>query len=136
MSHHTRDQDDVYIQAGEATGAKTTFSSGDIAAAFGIARERVITALHGEFDLGAGGRVDAKMAQELAEVLLGDLPQDRRQAALMHLGGFTPRSDATEGLGDGPAVEESDRQAAVAGIPDDTLASRRSSYDPATNDAS
>jgi hypothetical protein len=128
-------REDIYIQAGETANSRTHFSADRIAAAFEIEHERVIRALIGEFGLGPDGMVGAVMAQHLAEVLLGDLPQDQRQAALMRLGGFTPRHDATEGIGDGPPTEESDRQAAVAGIPDDELASRRSSHDPATNDA-
>jgi hypothetical protein len=128
-------REDIYIQAGETAKDRTHFSADRIAAAFGIERERVVRALMGEFGLGPDGLVDAQMAQRLAEVLLADFPMDERQAALMQLGGFTPRHDASEGIGDGPPAEESDRQAAVAGIPDDELASRRSSHDPATNDA-
>jgi len=135
VAHHTRDRDEAYVNAGEAPGTQTQFNADQIAAAFGVERDRVVRALHGEFGLGPDGPVDSKMAQQLAEVLLGDLPLDRREAALMQLGGYTPRSDATWGVGDGPPSEESDRQSAEAGVPDDDRPSERSSFDPATQRA-
>ncbi len=131
----TRDSDESYIQAGEAPGRDARFSAEEIAVAFDVELDRVERALLGEFSLGSGDRVNSKMAQRLAEVLLADFPLDRQRAALMKLGAFTPRHDAVEGVGDGPPQEESDRQSARAGIPDDELAIRRSSHDPATNDA-
>jgi hypothetical protein len=54
-------------------------------------------------------RVDSKQAQHLAEVLLGDLPQDRQLAALMQLGAYTPRPDHDWGLGEKDPAEESDK---------------------------
>jgi hypothetical protein len=48
----------------------------------------------------------------------------------MKLGAFTPRRDADWGLGSGPPNEQSDRQSAKAGTPDDELASERSSHAP------
>ena len=82
--------------------------------------------MEGEFGLGPDDRVDSKMAQHLAEVILGDMPLDRREAALMQLGAFTPRSDAAYGPGSGPPAEESDRQGAGASGPGDQPASIRS----------
>ena len=134
MRAETRDADGVYIEAGEA-GAPPSFAADDLAAAFGVEPARVHRALAGEFGLGANDRVDSKMAQRLCEALLGDLPLDRQQAALMRLGAFTPRSDASDGVGAGPPSEESDRQRAEVGGPDDQRASRRSSHDPDTHDA-
>ena len=119
MRDHTRDKDAVYIEAGEGEGEAARFSLDQIAAAFAVDAERVQRAFEGEFGLGADGRVDSKMAQHLAEVILGDLPLDRREAALMRLGAFTPRSDAAWGPGSGPPAEESDRQGAGASGPVD-----------------
>lgn len=135
MHDKTRDEDQQYIAAGEARTGPGQFTANEIARAFEVSPERVARALAGEFSLPGDTPVTPKMAQRLAEVLLGDRPLDQREAALLQLGGFTPRSDATEGLGDGPPAEESERQAASAGVPDDQLASRRSSHDPATTDS-
>ena len=135
MREHTRDGDGVYIETGEA-GTRASFSAADVATAFEVAPDRVHRALAGEFGRSPDDRIDSQMAQHLGEVLLGNLPLDRQQAALMRLGAFTPRSDAEYGVGAGPPSEESDRQRADANVPDDRLASRRSSYDPATQDAS
>ncbi len=62
----------------------------------------------GEFG-SADMRVDSKQAQHLAEVLLGDLPQDRQLAALITLGAYTPRPDHVEGLGEKDPADESDK---------------------------
>jgi hypothetical protein len=134
MQSSNRDQQNVYIEAGEGMDETATFSVDQIATAFEVEPDRVQRAVDGEFGPGSGDRVDARMARHLTEVVLGDLPQDRRDAALMRLGAFTPRSDASDGIGQGSPTEESDRQSARAGISDDELASRRSSYDPATID--
>lgn len=135
MQEPTRDADDLYIEAGESTGTASHFSVAQIAAAFEVAPERIARAMHGEFGLGADGLADSRMAQHLAEVLLGDQPLDQREAALMQLGAYTPRSDAVWGAGSGPPDEESDRQRARAGVNDERLASERSSHDPATQPA-
>jgi hypothetical protein len=119
MRDHTRDEDAVYVEAGEGENRSARFSLDQIAAAFGVDAERVRRALEGEFSLGPDARVGAKQAQHLAEVLLGDMPLDRREAALMQLGAFTPRSDAAWGPGSGPPAEESDRQGAGASGPVD-----------------
>ena len=119
MQDHTRDEDAVYIEAGEGQDGSARFSLDQVAAAFAVDAERVRRALEGEYGLGPDGRVDSKMAQHLAEVILGDLPLDRREAALMQLGAFTPRSDAAWGPGSGPPAEESDRQGAGASGPVD-----------------
>lgn len=119
MENDTRDEDAVYIEAGEETEGSDRFSLDQIAAAFGVAADRVGRALEGEFGLGPDARVDSKKAQQLAEVLLGDMPIDRREAALMQLGAFAPRSDATWGAGSGPPAEESDRQQPGASAPVD-----------------
>ena len=114
MQDHTRDEDAVYVEAGEGADESARFSLDQIAAAFAVDAERVRRALEGEFGLGPDAEVDAKTAQHLAEVILGDMPLDRREAALMQLGAFTPRSDAAWGAGSGPPAEESDRQGAGA----------------------
>jgi hypothetical protein len=119
MQDHTRDEDAVYIEAGEERNGSARFSLDQIAAAFAVDLDRVRRAVEGEFSLGFDAQVDAKMAQHLAEVILGDLPLDRREAALMQLGAFTPRSDAAWGAGSGPPGEESDRQGAGASAPVD-----------------
>jgi hypothetical protein len=54
----------------------------------------------------------------------------------MTLGAYTPRTDATWGVEIGPPAQESDRLNARTGVPDDDIASKRSSYDPATQEAS
>ena len=119
-----------YAPAGEAQGLGARFSAASIAGAFGIEIERVHRALKGEFGLGPDGRVDSKQAQQLAEVLIGDLPLDRREAALMELGAFTPRPDQDWGLGETAPGEESDRLAASPHELEDERASRRASHDP------
>ena len=60
---------------------------------------------------------------------------DKREAALMQLGVFTPRRDAVEGIGSEPPGEESDRLSAEADVPPDVLASKDSSYAPSTTDS-
>jgi hypothetical protein len=97
-----------YAPAGEESGVGATFSLDEIASAFGIERERVHRAMTGEFG-SADIRVDSKQAQHLAEVLLGDLPQDRQLAALITLGAYTPRPDHVEGLGEKDPADESDK---------------------------
>ena len=134
MQAETRDADGVYIETGEAV-PPALFSAADLAAAFGVEPARVHRALAGEFGRSPDDRVDSKAAQHLCEALLGDLPLVRQQAALMRLGAFTPRSDASDGAGAGPPSEESDRQRAEVGGPDDQPASRRSSHDSFTQDA-
>lgn len=101
--------DHEYIPAGEAQGVGQSFTAGDIAHAFGVEDQRVAAALRGEFDLGTEATVDSRQAQQLAEVLLSDQPLAERQAALMRLGAFTPRSDHEFGFGEKPDDTESDR---------------------------
>jgi len=120
-----------YAPAGEAQGQGALFSADRLAGAFGVEIDRVHRALDGEFGLGPDAEVDSKQAQQLAEVLLGDLPLDRRQAALMQLGAFTPRPDQAWGMGETAPGEESDRLAASPDKLEDEAASRRSSHDPA-----
>jgi hypothetical protein len=132
MGDSRRTPEGVYIEAGEDVGPERVFSADEIAGAFRVERERVVRAMAGELGLSAGDRVTSTGAQELVEVLLGERPMDERQAALMTLGAFTPRRDAEWGLGSGPPNEESDRQSARAGTPDDNLASKRSSHAPST----
>lgn len=98
-----------YAPAGEDQGVATTFTARQVADAFEVAIERVHRALQGEFALAAGARIDSRQAQHLAEAILGDRPQDARQAALMKLGAFTPRTDHDVGLGERGPGEESDR---------------------------
>jgi hypothetical protein len=128
----TRDHDGVYLESGENPEHESSFSLEEIATAFGVSLSRVEDAVRGEYGQGADARIDSPMAQHLSEVLLGDQPMDRREAALLKLGAFTPRSDATEGLGQNPPREESDRLSARADIPADRLASGRSSHDTST----
>jgi hypothetical protein len=116
--------------AGEERGVRRRFFAVQVAAAFDVGVDRVEWAMAGEFGLDAGGTVDSRQAQHLAEVLLGDLPSGAIQSGLMRLGAFTPRTDDAWGLGDTAPGEESDRLAARADRPADELASKRSSYDP------
>ncbi len=97
-----------YAPAGEESGVDATFSLDEIAAAFDVEPDRVHRAMTGEFG-SADMRVDSKQAQHLAEVLLGDLPQDQQMAALMTLGAYTPRPDHDTGLGEKDPAEESDK---------------------------
>ena len=127
----SRDRHDVYIESGEAE-RQPSFSVNQVAEAFGVGVIRVRRAMRGEFSLGPDARIDSKMAQHLSDVLLGDLPLDRREGALMELGAYTPRRDASEGLGQNPPREESDRLSARVDVPADRLASERSSHAPST----
>lgn len=122
----------IEAPAGQDQGVGARFSIEAIAEAFDVERPRVERAIAGEFGDDGDATVDSQQAQHLAEVLLGDQPQDQRQAALMALGAFTPRSDADWGLGDALPGEESDLQSARADTPPTELASPRSSHDPAT----
>lgn len=97
-----------YAPAGEESGVEATFSLDEIATAFDVEPDRVHRAMTGEFG-SDDMRVDSKQAQHLAEVLLGDLPQDQQMAALMKLGAYTPRSDHDWGLGEKDPAEESDK---------------------------
>ena len=101
--------DGEYTPAGEAQGQDATFTADQVAGAFEVARDRVLRAFDGEFGMGPDGRVDSRQAQHLAEVIIGDLPQDRQMAALMQLGAFTPRTDQDYGRGEAAPVEESDK---------------------------
>lgn len=97
-----------YAPAGEESGTTRTFTADEIARAFDVEPDRVRRALAGEFgsdDL----PVNSAQAQHLAEVLLGDLPQDQQMAALIELGAYTPRPDHVEGLGEKDPDEESDK---------------------------
>jgi hypothetical protein len=98
-----------YAPSGEAQGTRQTFGAGEIAVAFAVEESRVRRALAGEFGLNSGGSVDSQQVQHLAEVILGDQPQDQREAALMRLGAFTPRPDHEFGIGEAAPGEESDR---------------------------
>lgn len=98
-----------YAPAGEAQGERERFTADEVAAAFAVGVERVQRAMAGEFKLGAAAEVDSRQAQQLAEVLLTDLPLPEREAALMRLGAFTPRPDQAWGFGEKAPGEESDR---------------------------
>ena len=98
-----------YAPAGEAQGVGRTFTAAEVAAAFGVALARVQQAMSGEYALAPDARVQSRQAQYLAEVILGDLPQAERDAALMRLGAFTPRRDHDWGIGEAAPGEESDK---------------------------
>ena len=98
-----------YAPAGEAQGEGRAFTAVEVAMAFDVAADRVHNAMAGEFSLGPGAHVDSRQAQHLAEVILGDLPQAEREAALMRLGAFTPRPDHDWGIGEAAPGEESDK---------------------------
>ena len=98
-----------YAPSGEAQGESARFSAEQIARGFDVAIERVRRAMAGEFGLGADDRVDSRQAQHLAEVILGDRTLADREAALMRVGAFTPRSDHEWGVGETPPGEESDK---------------------------
>jgi hypothetical protein len=119
---------------GETNSPSSTFSAEEVASAFEVDIERINRAMRGEFGLEPTAQITSHQAQALAEVILADRPITERQAALMQLGAFTPRSDVEWGLGDTEPGEESDRLAARTDKPDDERASPRSSYDPATQD--
>jgi len=98
-----------YAPAGEAQGTHATFSAAQVGRAFDVAVDRVHRAMAGEFGLGLNAQVTSRQAQHLAEVILGDQPLATREAALMQLGAFTPRSDHDWGVGEAAPNEESDR---------------------------
>lgn len=125
-----KDSTGAYVPAGEGQGQHATFGADQIAAAFGVAIDRVHRAFAGEYKLGPDGRVDSRRAQELSELIIGDEDQAAREAALMQLGAFTPRPDQTWGMGETAPGEESDRYAASADAPADERASPRGSHDP------
>jgi hypothetical protein len=102
-------EDGEYTPAGEDQGLTATFTARQVADAFAVDIERVHNALRGEFALGSDATVDSKRAQHLAEVILGDQPQDIQQAALIQLGAYTPRTDHDWGFGEKASGEESDR---------------------------
>ncbi|MDQ3541853.1 MAG: hypothetical protein M3440_14325 [Chloroflexota bacterium] len=113
------DQTGEYTPAGEAQGQDAQFTADQVATAFEVDVDRVHNAFQGEFQLGADASVDSRQAQQLAEVIIGDEPQDRQQAALMKLGAFTPRTDEDYGRGQGDPDDESDKledQHAQSGI--------------------
>jgi hypothetical protein len=130
MNDATNRRPDERVPTGEEAGVRRRFFADQVAAAFDLGIDSVRRAMAGEFGLDAGGTIDSKQAQHLAEVLLGDRPPGAIQSGLMRLGAFTPRTDDAWGLGDTAPGEESDRLAARADLPPDELASKRSSYDP------
>lgn len=103
------DETGEYVPAGEAQGQDARFTADQVAGAFEVAVERVHNAFRGEFGLDVGASVDSRQAQQLAEVIIGDQPQDQQQAALMTLGAFTPRTDEDYGRGQGKPSDESDK---------------------------
>jgi hypothetical protein len=112
MSDHgkgasTGSEQGEYRPAGEDQDG--TFSADQVAAGFKVDVSRVHAALEGEFGKGPDAVVGSTEAQHLAEVILGDKPLAEREAALMELGAYTPRSDHDWGLGDKAPEDESDR---------------------------
>jgi hypothetical protein len=132
MTDSSATSNSIESPPGERQGLERRFTAREIAMAFAVDERRVARALAGEFGYAVDEAVDSKQAQQLAEVILGDQPIDRRLAALMHLGAYVPRSDADWGLGDAPGGVESDLLAARADVPPTELAATRSSHDPAT----
>jgi hypothetical protein len=112
---------------GEGNNPLTEFAPVDVATAFEVDIDRIERAIRGEFGLEPDASISSYQAQLLAEVVLAERPIAERQAALMRLGAFTPRSDLEWGLGDTYRGEESDRLAGSATQPDDEVASRNSS---------
>lgn len=106
MTNNERDGE--YAPVGEEQLVGETFGLNQIARAFEVEPERVKRAVSGEFG-SEETRVDSRQAQHLAEVLLGDQPQDHQMAALIKLGAYTPRPDHVEGLGEKDPAEESDK---------------------------
>ena len=98
-----------YAPAGEAQGVNATFSAAQVAHAFDIDVDRVHHAMKGELGLGPDDEVTSRQAQQLVEVLLTDRSVDLRQAALMNLGAFTPRTDHEWGFGETAPGDEGDR---------------------------
>jgi hypothetical protein len=105
-----------YAPSGEAQGERSRFTAAQLAAAFDTSVERVERALTAELGLGSVERVDSRQAQQLAEVLLFNLPLAEREAALMRLGAFTPRADHDWGIGEAAPGEESDRVLSAADV--------------------
>jgi len=110
-----RDEVGRRVPAGEDQGIAAQFSASDIATAFQVDIERVRRVMQWDLRLDPDSWVDSRTAQQLAEILLAGWPLDRREAALMELGAFTPRPDVEFGLGDAPLGEESDRLKRSAG---------------------
>ena len=98
-----------YAPAGEAQGQGSSFAPGQIATALGVEAAVVHRAMATELGLGSADRVDSRQAQQLAELLLKQVPLAEREAALMRLGAFTPRVDHDWGIGEAAPGEESDR---------------------------
>jgi hypothetical protein len=110
---------DEYTPAGEGQGKSSTFTADQVAKAFNVDIERVHRAMHGEFQLGPTASITSRQAQELVEDLLPDKPLDKRQAALMELGAYSPRYDEIEGtVSEKPPGEESDRIRPSEEVPD------------------
>lgn len=105
-----------HLPAGEDADPDRQFTIAEVASAFGVEPGRVERAVAGEF--AAGTDLDSQAAQHLAEVILGDQPLAERQAALMRLGAYTPRSDVETGLGEKNPDDESDRLVRNADRPD------------------
>jgi hypothetical protein len=76
MEPETGARADERVRADEAQDERRRFFADQVAAAFDVSVDRVERAMAGEFGLTAGDVVDAKQAQHLAEVLLGDVPRD------------------------------------------------------------
>lgn len=115
-------KDNTHEQAlpGEDQGESASFSLEDVAKAFGVGLDRVSAAVEGEFGAVAGKGIDSRRAQHLAEVLLGDRPQAEQEAALMALGAYTPRHDATEATAEEKlAGEQSDKMRRFGDDPGD-----------------
>ncbi|MFL5758458.1 MAG: hypothetical protein ACJ789_01895 [Thermomicrobiales bacterium] len=120
---------------GEENDPAGGFSAADVAEAFEVDLDRIERAIRGEFGYEPNAIISSHQTQALAEVVLAERPIAEREAALMRLGAFTPRSDVEWGLGDTHSGEESDRLAGSATKPEDELASNQSSFDPATQDS-
>lgn len=98
-----------YAPAGEAQGERSRFTAEEVAAAFGVDVTSVRKAMSAELGLAGSDPLDSRQAQQLAELVLPQLPLAEREAALMRLGAFTPRVDHDWGIGEAAPGEESDR---------------------------
>ena len=103
------DQNRPQAPKGEAHSPVVQFTAARVADAFDVEQERIERAMRGEFGLDADDTISSHQAQQLAEIVLAERPLGDREAALMRLGAYTPRSDVEWGLGDTYRGENGDQ---------------------------